>query len=100
MKAGIVAASLRAGLLLTHSCVPIAMKQFGVIVPGVGTIHAPATARGIAALLQKMEAYANTNHFFNPVLLILINGAVAWCYNLDTEGWKPIVTSNTLKSKL
>lgn len=100
-KVAAVSAGLQAGLLLlARACIPLAMCQFGVILPGVGTMHHPARAWGVAAVLQQVTAYAENYHFSNPVLLILVNGAVAWCYNLDKEGWKPIKTSTAGTSKL
>lgn len=36
-----------------------AMATFGVVIPGVGTLHAPYSAWGLAATLQKLSAYTN-----------------------------------------
>ena len=36
-----------------------AMATFGIIVPGVGTLHAPYSAWGAAATLQKIGAIPN-----------------------------------------
>lgn len=51
------------------AAVPAAMSTFGTVVAGVGTVHAPAAAGGIAALLQ-MAAAA-------PIGLPVVAGAAA-----------------------
>ena len=38
------------------AAVPTAMSTFGTVVAGVGTLHAPASALGIAAILQTFSA--------------------------------------------
>ena len=97
-----VAAAVQAAAFLARPCVPLAMQQFGVILPGVGTIHYPATAGGVAALLQMVATYAETYSICNPVLLLFVNGTVAWCYSTDKGVWKRVrdCARSALTSKL
>lgn len=94
------AAALQAAACLARPCVPLAMQQFGVILPGVGTMHYPASAGGVAALLQVIATYAETYSIGSPVLLLLVNGAVAWCYTTDGGVWKRVKDRCVLHSKL
>lgn len=97
-----VAAALQAAACLARLCVPLAMQQFGVILPGVGTMHYPATAGGVAALLQMVATYAETHSLCSPVLLLLVNGTVAWCYTSEKGAWKRVKdrARSAFKSKL
>lgn len=38
------------------SLIPVAMTSFGTVIAGVGTIHAPVAAGGVAAVLQSIAA--------------------------------------------
>ncbi len=40
-----------------------AMSTFGIVVEGVGTMHAPYAAWGVAATLQKLGAFTNVAYF-------------------------------------
>ena len=70
---GTVAASV-AGIAM-HAMVPTAMSTLGTVIAGVGTLHAPMAAGGIAATLQFCSAYLLT---VSGVGSFAVLGAVIW----------------------
>lgn len=50
------AAVVASGQAAAGALVPVAMKTFGTVVSGVGTLHASAAAGGVAATLQSIAA--------------------------------------------
>ena len=43
--------------MVFKALVPFAMSTFGIIVPGMGTLHASYAAGGFAAFLQRATTY-------------------------------------------
>lgn len=43
---------------IASKLVPLAMRMFGTVIPGVGTMHLSFAAGGLAAILQKCTVFA------------------------------------------
>ncbi|KAF0689925.1 Aste57867_18666 [Aphanomyces stellatus] len=62
IAAAVGAAAVPVAGLAAGACVPWAMSTFGTVIAGVGTIHAPMSAWGLAATLQYTAAtFATTS---------------------------------------
>lgn len=60
-------------LVLAKPGISLAMRHFGLVVPGVGTLHYTANNLGVAALLQTVQRYVHTH----PVSFFVAPAAAA-----------------------
>lgn len=70
---------------IASKLVPLAMRMFGTVIPGVGTMHLSFAAVGLAAILQKCTAFAQLCRL--PAVFFALNFLIL----LFSLGWKALI---------